>query len=664
MKIYLKQLSLTNFKGIRSLKISFNHVTNIYGQNATGKTTLMDAFLWLFFGKDSSDRKDFEIKTLDEKNEPYHRLDHEVAAVMSIDDDEINIRRVFKEKWVTKRGESTPVFSGHTTEFYWNGVPMKESEFQAKVASILNENIFKLVTNTTYFNSLKWQDRRDVLLKIAGDISDADVAAGNSDFLQLLSTIKGKKSMDEYKREIIQKKKLIKGDLELFPARIDEANRSLPEEKDYDNVEKQIESLKAELDTVDGLLMDKTNAEMEHQKTISKKINEVGELKRRGQEIEFSEKNSQADKKRVREKVIMDKKRDLRNKQDERARLLSEYNSEGKRLAALEMLKAELVKKWEAINADQLVFNENDFHCPACKRAYETTDVEAKKLELTNNYNTDKSKRLAEVTERGQKAADDIKIIEANLGNITDKGLVLKSEIELLENDINILEQENIRLATNEEQELQESLSGNSEYIAINEMIRLLNEEIKTPYSKEDNTELISRKKAFQLNIAELQKELATKDQRIRILNRITELKTQEAAMAQELATLEGIEFTILQFEKAKMDELENRVNGRFNIVQFKLFQKNINGGEEPACITLVKGVPYPDANTAGKIQAGLEIINVLQDHFNVMAPVWVDNRESVIELPETNAQLINLVVSAKHKKLTIGEEQEKLEMA
>jgi exonuclease SbcC len=42
----------------------------------------MDAFLWLFFGKDSTDRKDFEIKTLDENNKPYHRLDHEVSAVI------------------------------------------------------------------------------------------------------------------------------------------------------------------------------------------------------------------------------------------------------------------------------------------------------------------------------------------------------------------------------------------------------------------------------------------------------------------------------------------------------------------------------------------------------------------------------------------------------
>src|SRR6185295_9026071 len=148
MTIELKKLSLTNFKGIRHFTSEFGHIANICGDNATGKTTLKDAFLWLFFGKDSTDRKDFEIKTLDENNNPYHHLDHEVEALIVIDGGIINIRRTLREKWVKKRGEQTSVFSGHETAFFWNDVPMKEGEFQAKVASVFNENIFKLITNT------------------------------------------------------------------------------------------------------------------------------------------------------------------------------------------------------------------------------------------------------------------------------------------------------------------------------------------------------------------------------------------------------------------------------------------------------------------------------------------------------------------------------------
>jgi exonuclease SbcC len=194
MKIELKKLSLSNFKGIRSFEILFDQITDILGDNATGKTTLMDAFLWLFFGKDSTDRKDFEIKTLDANNRPYHRLDHEVAAVIIVDGEQITIRRTFREKWVKKRGSNEQEFTGHSTEFYWNDVPMKESEYQAKVSSIINENIFKLITNTSYFNQLKWQDRRNALLQIAGSISNDDVFSSLSgDFKELKKALNAKR---------------------------------------------------------------------------------------------------------------------------------------------------------------------------------------------------------------------------------------------------------------------------------------------------------------------------------------------------------------------------------------------------------------------------------------------------------------------------------------
>src|SRR6185503_20708469 len=106
------------------------------------------------------------------------------------------------------------------------------------------------------------------------------------------------------------------------------------------------------------------------------------------------------------------------------------------------------------------------------------------------------------------------------------------------------------------------------------------------------------------------------------------------------------------------------RINGRFKVVQFKMFETQINGGEVETCTTLINGVPYADANTAAKIQAGLDIINTLSDHYGVQAPVWVDNRESVVSLPETNCQLINLIVSAKHKKLTVSSAKEEMAAA
>jgi exonuclease SbcC len=671
MKIVLKKLSLTNFKGIRSLSIDFNDVTNIYGDNATGKTTLMDGFLWLFFGKDSTDRKDFEIKTLDENNRPIHKLDHEVYAVVAVDGDEIAIRRCFNEKWETPRGSREQVFKGHTTSFYWNDVPMKESEYQAKVAGLINENLFKLITNTGYFNSLKWQERRAVLLQIAGTVSNEEVlgslitVANKGDFDALISALNQKKTIEEFKKEISSKKKKIKDELENLPVRITEANRLLPAEKDYSAIEAEIVSLTTDLDKVEDLLQNKTKAQKEYQTGISGKIVEVGKLKSELQEIEFTAKNAVADKKRNREQTILDKKRTLRDKQDEKGRLLIDYNNDKKSLESQTALVDELRQKWNDINKEEIKFNENEFCCPTCKRQFSEDVIGTKKAELTNNFNADKAKRLEEVTRKGNMAKEAVQGLQTKIGNTKEKGELLKTEIEMLERSIGELEQEHLRLSRNEESEVKKAIVEDSRWTAVNDMIRLLEEEIKTPYLENNNSELLQRKSQLRLQLDDLKNQLAAKEQRDRILERINELSGQENTLANELSTLEGIEFSILQFEKAQMSELERRVNSMFQISQFKLFETQINGGEIPCCETLINGVPYSDANTASKIQSGLDIINSLSNHYDAFAPVWIDNRESVVRLPKTKSQLINLFVSSRYKKLTIGESREEFaEMA
>lgn len=666
MKIEIKNLSLTNFKGIRAMSINLNQVTNVFGDNATGKTTLMDAFLWLLFGKDSTDRKDFEIKTLDANNQPYHRLDHEVCAVLIVDGNEITLRRSFKEKWTKKRGETTAEFSGHETGYFWNDVPMKQEEYQAKISSLLDDKLFKLITNTVYFNSLKWQDRRAVLLQIAGTISDDDVldailnAGTPYDFTQLINALKADKSIEEFKKELVAKKKKLKDELLVLPSRISEANLALPEEKDFTEVDAMIETVIADIDNVDGLLMNKSKAVRQHQDAITVKIKEVGTLRQQNTNLEFEEAANVKAAANTREQNIVGKKNILRTKTDEKARFLNEYNKDDEQLKKLVAEKEEQLTKWQIENDKQLVFDDKDFCCPTCKRAYEVNDIEEKKTEFTSNFNADKSKKLHAVNQRGTEIKDTITTLQAKMENTKASGLALKTEIEVLQSDIIILEEEHTRLKADEETQVKNAIKANTVIVANLQKMELLNEEINTPHA-EDNSALLQRKKELQLQLDDLKKQLSTKDARTKQLARIKELEEQENKMAQELASLEGVEFSIEQFTKSKMDELESRINGRFKIVRFKMFEEQINGGQVEACTTLINGVPYADANTAAKIQAGLDIINTLSDHYGVQAPVWVDNRESVVSLPETECQLINLIVSAADKKLRIESVKESM---
>ena len=54
-QIKIARLTLENFKCHRFLNLCFDGKnSSIYGDNATGKTSVYDALTWLLFGKDSS----------------------------------------------------------------------------------------------------------------------------------------------------------------------------------------------------------------------------------------------------------------------------------------------------------------------------------------------------------------------------------------------------------------------------------------------------------------------------------------------------------------------------------------------------------------------------------------------------------------------------------
>jgi len=135
--------------------------------------------------------------------------------------------------------------------------------------------------------------------------------------------------------------------------------------------------------------------------------------------------------------------------------------------------------------------------------------------------------------------------------------------------------------------------------------------------------------------------------------NEIVELEAKGKQLAQQIADVECEEFTMLNFTKTRIEECERRINGLFTMVTFRLFEYTIDGNESEACVPLVNGVPFGAANTAGQINAGLDIINALVRFHGVSAPIFVDGRESVNRLIPTESQIINLVVT-NDKELTV----------
>lgn len=643
MEIRMYNLKLKNFKGIKELQIEFNGKdTNIFGANATGKTTVFDAFKWLFFDKDSNDRKDFNIKTLDENNNPIHFLEHEVEATLIIDGQDITFRKMLKEKWVKRRGQENQEFAGHETNYWIDEVPVKKKDYEEKINSLIPESLFKLITDPSFFNNvMSWKERRELLISISGsNITDEDILNSDEKFATLKENLQGRK-IEDYKKVIAAKIKELNTEKEKIPVRIDELTNTLITEHniDYNKLEEEKETLNQELHKIDLEMTDiqaraKENLKKADQLAIAK--NELNNLKFK-LETENSNKNSKEEIILNNEKTVLENS--LRNSNKQLEELTFNIEKEQKR-------KEELYKQWDEVNNTKLEFDPNSFICPTCKREYETDKIEEMKQQFEKNFVEHKESRKEEINKEGQSIN---KRIEESKENITK----LKNQIE--ESTIKLSEiNTKIEKLKNEKEEIEKfDVTKLPQY---QEKLKELEELQKVVENlvKEDTAEIQNRKTSIMEQINNIDKQLNEKNVQERTAMRIEELKSEEENISQKIQELESQEFQIEEFIKTKVELLENAINSNFEIVKFRLFDTQINGGLIECCDTLVNGVPYSDVNNAHKIIAGLDIIKTLSRFYNTTAPIFIDNRESINDLCKINAQIISLVVTTD-PKLRIG---------
>lgn len=677
--IKLDKLTLINFKGIKNLTVDFQEKeTFIYGENSTGKTTIFDSFLWLLFGKDSTDRKDFEIKTLDHNNRVIPKIDHEVSAVITVDGEEISIRRVLKEKWVKTKGSLEAEFQGNQTDYYWNDVPVTQTDFKRKVDNILDEQVFKLITNPFAFNSLKWQDRREVLMQIAGNVSDEELASGNSDYENLIKQLSGDKTLEDYKKQIAASVKKAKDDLKVIPTRIDEVERSKPEPQDFEAINKQLSTKQTELSKVDEKLNDANKA-------FQAKLDDVKEVRiaanELSSEINIIEVNARKEaQKRLTPdtseldnltKKLAEKKAQITEYRNAYTTLSGKKESFSTKIESLEKQMSDKRKEWETENAKELTFNDDDFHCPTCRREFESGDVETKKAEMLQIFKDKKAGTLNRITQEGVSLKTEKENTEKELAEVIERmenGIksinIFQEELDKLEKEIDAYNAKQSNTSDVSEDEIIESiLKADKDYASKKAELEKLQSKIKEVPSP-DNSELISQRQNLLTEIDELKSKLNAEVQIQNADARIAELLKEEKMLAQQQADIEKTQFTIENFIKHKIDHLEAVINNKFKLVKFKMFTEQINGGIAETCEALVNGVPFSDVNTAGRINAGIDIINTLSDFYGISAVIFLDNRESCIEIIDTDSQVVNLIVSESDKKLRVESGKVKAEKA
>ena len=648
MNIELVKMHIENFKGIKELDISFGKNTKIYGQNATGKTSIVDAYNWCLFDKNSIGEAKFQIRPLDENNNQINHVEIKVYVTLKIDGREITFQKVQKQNWVKKRGSLSETLQGNVNSFEIDEVPKKEKDYKEYIKNIINEDLFKLITNPQAFVGKKWQEQREELMKLAPDIDNEDVIATNPKLLSELSLAlslhspedlqtKAKKALSEYKKQQTE-----------IPARIDEVRKSMTD-IDVAELELQRNSLNEQIEEIEKSEEDMTAQYEKYQKDTDDLI----DLKFKLSDMERKANEDNNTSKRKYEEKIADFDADVSSSNRRIDALKQNIIDAGGTISAYEKKREELLADWKEENAktyvDNLVFDENSTICPMCGQSYPEdkieqikADFEQKKADVKAKWEKDHKDTLDRIVADGNRYKGLIEQMQAKMEDAKGQLSAEQNKLQRME-----LEKEGLTdllEALPDKVDISDSEAYKELASQIAEKEKILN---TANSGAEMRQQLRIKKNGLKEELFEVEKQITSADNSAKE-ERIEELQQEMNDIADKVNEQEKMIYLLEEFTKAKMTMISKSVNEKFKIVNWKLFDKQVNGAIVECCECTVNGVPFSALNTGHRIVAGLDIISTLSEMYGVIAPIFIDNAEAINEfnIPKIEAQTILLSVS------------------
>lgn len=637
MRMSVEKMRISNFKGVRELSIDFGDVTRIKGMNGTGKTTIPDAFCWCLWNKDSHGNAPgcdaFHEKPLDADGKEIHNLDTMVELICNLDGQPFNLRRVQRENWVKKRGNAQATYQGNVSTYWINDVEVKQSDFRARIAQIATDEVFRLIGSLSAFNGIEWKKRRQQLLALCDIDVDSELLSRSEYRAIADETAQRNISVDELRTVAADQRKRANEELRMIPVRIDEAKRALPEFKP------------GEVKDAEYIIQDSL-------KDIAKIDGYISELQANGQSV-----GSQSQLVSLESELISYKRRLLDDRDAEKRRVQESLNHASqmfrqvtasladaeRRIAGAKQRLSEKVMLRDKLRAEYSSAYEGKFVadsvCPVCNQPMpsEMVDAARKKFEQRRRG------ELSEIKQKGQAVALEIQQLEGSI----------KADCELrndLEGDAKARIAERDAFAKElEALSMEPDYSSEPRIAELGQQIAELKEAIET--SPDAKIRSLEERKAELTVIVEMNcAVLARHDAGLEVEKRISELTNRQHELGIRVSELEQLIALIEKFVQDRCSALEETVNAKFPTVRWKLFDVQINGGITDVCTCMIPCesglVSYESANTAAQVNADIEIINVLSEHYDLSLPLFVDNSERVNVLRPTESQLITLSVS------------------
>lgn len=649
MRIKINSLRLRDFMGIKQFELNVGgHDATVYGANGVGKSTLASAYQWLLFGKDSDGRADFDIKPRTPEGDVIPGTEPTVEAELDVNGDKLMLRRVYREVWTKKRGEAQATLTGNTTDYSIDGVPVQKKEYDAAIAALGDEEVFKLLTNPKYFaEQLHWKVSRDRLMEVCGDISDADVIASDKQ-LARLPEILGKRTLEQHKKVIAARRSEINKELERIPVRISEVERGLPD----------ISGLVPEKLDADIARLQAEQRELEQQLARIENGGEAAEVRKQIAETETAILNLKNELRGDIDKRIANKRQELHSAiaiaQSKELEIAASERAIANHTDIIERLQGsndELRQEWQVVNARECTHSVENV-CPYCEQDLPAEKIKAAREKALAMHNREKAEELERINSEGKRNNERIAEWQDIIGRLSKEKVELCAERDMISRQADTLQAELDELTASVT-----DITTHPEYTKLTKAKVALQDKLTQLQSDQSAAMADIKSKVAQAraDTRTLETSKLQIEQRKQGEKRITELMAQERELATEIERLEQELYLTEQFTRAKVSMLEERINSRFAYARFRLFNPLINGGLEEICeiTTVESGAAWGRGlNKTGRVNAGVDIINTLGKHYGFSAPIFVDDREGVFSLVDVDAQVINLVAKIDEKEL------------
>lgn len=640
-EIKILRLTLENFKCHRYLNLMLNgESVSIFGDNATGKTSVYDALTWLLFGKDSAGNgeKNIDIKPLDANGEVRdHQAITSVEVEFLADGESVVFKRTFREVWATRRGSSTPVYEGNISDYFVDGVPQKKNEYDRRIRELVSEELFRMLTSVSYFASaMKWQDRRAVLFDMTGTMSDKEIMGQNDTFAPLLESM-GKLTLAEYKAKLASQKKGLTGIRDDAPTRINECQRTLQDLEgiNFEEAKESERRLTAQQEELSAQLI-----ALNSDTALESKRLEIREATLERDMLESQNRAHRDMQKAAGPDIGM-----LRSRLAGEELRLQNFNTLIEKCRrGLERYDREIQQNrdmWVKVNGEAFAGGA----CPTCGQMLPFEHLKA----ATASFEEGKRRRLASIEQTATSLKEDQGHDTAHLRDLEAEALERAKRIDALKTEIQQAQSTTAEVS---------DLEGYAEKIgSLNAKISELQNEFNT---MSQSTAAVRDGIRAKLNAVNDQLRftrgiIAKEAVKEQTTKRIAELKADARNAAEALENIEKMLYMIEEFTRFKAKFVEGSINDLFRIATFRLFREQTNGGLEERCDVVYDGVPFMGLNNGMKVNVGIDIINALSRHYGVTVPLFVDNAEAVTRLESCGAQVIRLVVSEEDKELRIA---------